>query len=181
MTEIPEQNYSPVWADDARTPPPLLADERATLTAFLDYHRETFLQKCSGVSPERLSERSAPPSTMTLHGLVRHLAAVERWWFQIQFAGDDVPLLYYSDDDPDQDFQDLSGDVLEVFDVWRRECARSSEITAEATSLEATGRRKRDGAPFMLRWLLLHMVAEYARHNGHADLLREGIDGATGS
>lgn len=181
MTDIPEENYSPLWADDRRTPPPRLGDERTILTAFLDYHRLTFEQKCAGLAAAKLSAASIEPSALTLHGLVRHLAGVERWWFQIQFAGDDVPLLYYSDDDPNQDFESLDGDVDEAFAVWRRECDRSREIVAAAASLDETGVAKRNGQSFSLRWMLVNHIAEYARHNGHADLLRERLDGATGA
>lgn len=181
MTEIPEENYSPTWPDDRREPIPRTGGEVELLTAFLDNHRMTFEQKCAGLSPAQLSEASVPPSTMTLHGLVRHLAGVERWWLQIQFAGDDVPMLYYSDEDPDQDFDSLHGDVADAFAVWHRECERSREIVAAATSLDDTGTVIRDGEPFTLRWLLVHMIAEYARHNGHTDLLRERLDGATGA
>ncbi|KJY34487.1 Mini-circle protein, partial [Streptomyces sp. NRRL S-444] len=110
----------------------------------------------------------------------RHLSGVERWWFRIQFAHEDVPLLYYSDDDPDQDFESLDGDVEEAFAVWRAGCERSRQITAAAASLDETGIRKRTGEPISLRRIMVDMIAEYARHNGHADLLREGIDGATG-
>lgn len=171
--------YSEQWADDTRTPPPRVADERATLAAYLDYYRDTLALKCAGLSPEQLSAKSVPPSGLSLHGLVRHLSGVERWWMQIQFAGDDVPMLYYSDDDPDQDFDDLGGDVHEAFAVWRAECERSREIAA-AAALDDTGTRRRDGKPFSLRWVLLRMIAEYAQHDGHADLLREQIDGAVG-
>src|SRR6266498_2422771 len=97
MTDPPvPKHYSPMWSGDTRTTPPALGDER-----------ETFELKCSGVPLERLSERTVPPSSLSLHGLARHLAGVERWWFRIQFAGEDVPMLYYSDDDPDQDFDSL--------------------------------------------------------------------------
>jgi len=178
---IPEESYSPRWAEDTRPPLPQVGDERSMLTAYLDWHRATFELKCTGVDPARLSERSMPPSTLTLHGLLRHLTGVERWWFQLNFAGDDVPMLYYSDDDPDQDFERLDGDVDAAFAGWRRECERSREIVAATASLEATGTRIRDGQPISLRGVLVKMVAEYAQHNGHADLLREGIDGATGS
>ncbi len=89
-------------------------------------------------------------------------------------------MLYYSDDDPGQDFDDLDGDVEEAFEAWRAECRRSREIVAAAASLEETGIRRRTGEPFSLRWLMVHLIAEYARHNGHADLLRERIDGAIG-
>jgi hypothetical protein len=180
MTTVPAENYAPSWEDDPRTEPPLVAGERETLVAFLDWHRETFALKCAGVPAERLSGKGVPPSGLSLHGILRHLAAVERWWFRIQFAGEELPLLYYSDDDPDQDFESLDGDVAEAFTVWREECRRSREIVAHAPSLDATGVRQRTGEPFSLRWAMVRMIAEYARHNGHADLLRERIDGAIG-
>lgn len=170
---------SPKWQADDRVPTPKLGDERAVLTGFLEYHRRTFELKCTGVAPARLSGRGQPPSTMSLHGLVRHLAAAERWWFQIQFAGLDVPMLYYTDDDPNLDFDGLDGDVTADFEVWRAECARSRQIVA-TSSLDDTGTTKVSGEPFSLRWLLANATTEYARHCGHADLLREAIDGATG-
>jgi hypothetical protein len=154
--------------------------EREVLAAFLEWHRQTFALKCSNVPLERLSEKSVPPSGLSLHGLVRHLAGVERWWFRQQFAGEDIALLYYSDDDPDQDFEDLGGDVTEAFAVWKDECARSRDIVTGASSLDDTGLETATGEPISLRWVLVTMIAEYAQHNGHADLLREQIDGATG-
>jgi uncharacterized damage-inducible protein DinB len=180
MTSVPPQNYSPLWAADTRQPLPLVGDEREILTAFLDWHRETLELKCSGISAERLSEMSVPPSALSLHGLLRHLAGVERWWFRIQFAGEDLPLLYYSDDDPNQDFEDLDGDVDAALERWREECQRSREIVARAASLDATGTKQATGEPISLRRILVGMIAEYARHNGHADLLRERIDGSKG-
>lgn len=180
MPELPPQKLAQPWAEDTRVPPPQNADEHATLTGFLDWHRETFALKCTGVLPERLSEKTLPPSGLSLHGLIRHLSGVERWWFRRNFAGEDVPLLYYSDDDPDQDFERLDGDVAEALAVWRAECERSRAVVAAAPSLEQTGATERRGQPFTLRWVLMHMIAEYARHNGHADLLRERLDGATG-
>ena len=178
--EVPAENYSPVWADDTRPPLPLVADERETLTAYLDWHRQTLELKCSGVPPERLSERTVPPSGLSLHGIIRHLAGAERWWFQVQFAGEDVPLIYYSDDDPSQDFEGLDGDAAEDLAVWRAECERSRQIVARARSLDETGTQRSSGKPVSLRRILVHMIAEYARHDGHADLLRERLDGATG-
>jgi hypothetical protein len=115
------------------------------LKAYLDYYRESIDLKCAGVAPTRLSERSAPPSTMTLHGLVRHLAGVERWWFAINFAGVDLPLLYYSDDDPDQDFESIQGDPIEALGIWRQECQRSREIVDAASSLDQQGAVARNG------------------------------------
>jgi hypothetical protein len=181
MTEIPEENYSPLWRNDRRREVPRTGTELEILSGLLDNHRIQFEQKCEGLSQAELSRRSIPPSGLSLHGLVRHLAGVERWWFQIQFAGDDVPMLYYSDDDPNQDFDSLDGDVEEAFAVWRRECDRSRQIVSSAASLDATGTSRRNGEPFSLRWLLVYQIAEYAQHNGHTDLLRERIDGATGA
>jgi hypothetical protein len=176
----PPQNYSPRWSGDNRAELPAVGDEREILSAVLDWHRATFELKCAGLPPERLSEQVVPPSSLSLHGLVRHLAGAERWWFRIQFAGEDVPLLYYSDDDPDQDFESLDGDVEEAFATWRAECRHSRRIVAAAASLDQTGTRKRTGEPISLRRILVDMIAEYARHNGHADLIRERLDGSVG-
>jgi Protein of unknown function (DUF664) len=180
VTDIPLENYAQPWSTDDRVPAPLVGDERKTLTATLDWQRKTFELKCSGVPPQRLSEKGIPPSGLSLHGLIRHLAGVERWWFRQQFAGEDLPMLYYSDDDPDQDFDSLDGDPAEALATWHAECNRAREIIAGAPSLDATGVRKRTGEPISLRRILVDMVTEYARHNGHAGLLRERIDGATG-
>jgi hypothetical protein len=179
MERIPESNYSPRWAQDPRPELPRTGDERSVLTAFLDWHRATFELKCLGVPAARLSEKAVPPSGLSLHGVSRHLTAVERWWFRIQFAGEDVPMLYYSDDDPDQDFESLGGDVSEALGAWRAECAVSREIV-DRSGLDDRGTVLRTGEPISLRVVLVQMIAEYARHNGHADLLRERIDGAVG-
>jgi hypothetical protein len=174
-------NFSQLWpGGDARPEIPRLADERATLVSYLDWHRATFELKCRGIAEQQLSERAVPPSSMSLHGLLRHLSGVERWWFQQQFVRADVPMLFYSDDDPDQDFETLDGDIGQAFAIWHAECARSREIVAAAGSLDDTGRALADDSEFSLRWLMLRMIAEYARHNGHADLLRERIDGTVG-
>jgi hypothetical protein len=169
-----------VWPVPRRTVIPRDGDEMSMLAAYLDHYRETFELKCAGLDTEQLSLRSAPPSTMSLHGLARHLGGVERWWFAINFAGIDLPLLYYSDDDPDQDFQSLAGDPLEALRVWRDECERSRRIVDEASGLDQRGAVERNGS-YTLRWLMLRMIAEYSQHDGHADLLREGIDGVVGA
>ena len=171
---------SPVWPVARSVRIPRHADELSMLKAYLDYYRETFELKCSGLEPGRLSDRSSPPSTMSLHGLTRHLAGVERWWFAINFAGLDLPMLHYSDDDPDQDFESLDGDPLAALRTWRAECGRSRQLVDQATGLDQAGAVERGGS-YSLRWLMLRMIAEYAQHAGHADLLREGIDGATGA
>jgi hypothetical protein len=157
-----------------------VAGERTMLDAYLDFQRETLALKCADVAGRKHSEKLVPPSGLSLHGLVRHLAGVERWWLHMQFAGDDVEILYYSDDDPNQDFDSLDGDFDEALAVWRAQVARSKEIVAAAASLDDTGTRIADGTAFSLRWVLLRLIAEYARHVGHADLLRERIDGSVG-
>jgi hypothetical protein len=171
---------SPVWQVRRSVSIPRHADELSMLRAYLDYYREIFELKCTGMDPARLSERSAAPSSMSLHGLIRHLAGVERWWFAINFGGADLPMLYYSDDDPDQDFESLDGDPLIALQSWRAECDRSRQIVEAATDLDQIGAVERNGS-YTLRWLMLRMIAEYAQHVGHADLLREGIDGAIGA
>jgi Protein of unknown function (DUF664) len=180
MAEEPEIETSPVWPVARQVTIPRAAGEREMLVTYLDYFRETFELKCAGVDPARLSELASPPSTMSLHGLARHLAGVERWWFAINFAGIDLPMLFYSDDDPDQDFDRLDGDASEALTTWRAECDRSRSIVASAPDLDAVGAVPRQGT-YTLRWLLLRMIAEYAQHCGHADLLREATDGATGA
>ncbi|HVK25451.1 MAG TPA: DinB family protein [Actinokineospora sp.] len=180
MEQVPEENYSPVWADDTRGKLALVGTEREILTAILDWHRETFRLKCVGLTREQLSERAIPPSRLTLHGLLRHLAGTEQYWFEEQFAGRETVPLYYTNEDPDQDFEDLDGDPAEVLAVWAAQCDMSRAIVAEAPSMETTGTHHRTGEPIMLRRILAHMIAEYARHNGHADLLRERLDGKTG-
>ncbi|MCE7079109.1 DinB family protein [Streptomyces sp. ST2-7A] len=174
--------FSPLWpgSEGLRPSPSRVGTERELLVGNLDWHRRTFELKCSGLPAGRLSERSVEPSRLSLHGLIRHLAGVERWWFQQQFLGEPVPGLYWSDEDPEQDTEDLSGDPAIALAVWRAECERSREIVAAHPSLDATGTNIVTGEPFSLRWLLMHLLAEYARHNGHADLLRERLDGATG-
>jgi uncharacterized damage-inducible protein DinB len=164
-----------------RADPACIASERAMLDAWLDYHRVTLEQKCDGLAAPRLRERAVPPSTLSLLGLVRHMADVERNWFRRVFAGEEAPPLYYSDQDPDGDFDRVDdADALEAFTTWRAECEHGRSLSAAAASLDQVGRRQREGNDVSLRWILVHMIEEYARHNGHADLLRQRIDGATG-
>jgi hypothetical protein len=130
---------SAVWPVPRVVVIPRDADELTMLRAYLDHYRETLELKCSGLPPARMSERSTPPSTMSLHGLVRHLAGVERWWFAIHFAGLDLPMLHYNDDDPDQDFDSLDGDPLEALKVWRAECDRSRGVVGAADGWVTVG------------------------------------------
>ena len=168
-------------ADVVRLDPPFEAAERPMLEAWLDFHRATLATKCAGLDDEQLRLRAVPPSTLTLLGLVRHLADVERYWFQWVFAGESVPPYYWTDEDPDADFNGVEeADSAEAFATWRAACERSRTITQESADLAVTGVNLRDGRPVSLRWILVHLVEEYARHNGHADLLRERVDGVTG-
>ena len=157
-------------------------DERATLTGFLDYQRGTLEWKCAGLSPEQLARRASPPSTLSLLGIVRHLADVERTWFRRRIASESVPPIFFTETEPDLDFDGAVGDpevVATAFSAWRREVARAREITS-SVKLDDTFVRPGTGETLSVRWLLTHMIEEYARHNGHADLLREAIDGQTG-
>jgi hypothetical protein len=173
--------YSPVWEPDTRTRPPRAASERETLTSFLDYNCATFELKCTGVPLERLSERGVPPSTLSLHGILRHLGGVESWWFGTNFSGEGFYTLYDVIKDSAADFDGVDdGDPEEAFAAWRAACERSREIVDAAGSLEDTGTTIR-GETITLRWVLVNMITEYARHNGQADLLRERIDGAIGA
>ena len=162
-----------------RVEPPLAADERVMLDSWLDYHRDTLALKCDGLGGDQLRERAVPPSNLSLLGLVRHMAEVERQWFTMVLGGEQVAFHYCTDDNPNAEFDDVDGaDVAEAFETWRSECADARRRVAAAPSLDvtATGR----GEEFSLRWIMVHMIEEYARHNGHADLLRERIDGTVG-
>jgi uncharacterized damage-inducible protein DinB len=172
---------TPHLGEDERPEPPFAGDERGVLNGFLDFHRATLELKCSGLTPEQLARRAVPPSTMSLLGLVRHLAEVEWNWFDRVDTGVRRPPVYFSDDDPDGDFDGAVGEIAAVEDAfasWRRAVEQSRAVAAR-TGLDATFEHPRHG-PVSLRWVLTHMVEEYARHNGHADLLREAIDGSTG-
>ena len=178
---LSDEDFAPVWADDDRPRIPRVADERAALTAYLEYYRATVEMKCRGLTPEQARTRSMPPSTMSLHGLVRHLAGVERWWFQQNFERRDVPFLFFTEDQPDLDFDPpADADFTEDLATWRAECAVSREIVA-AHDLDDTARPLDWHEDVDLRWLVLRMITEYAQHCGHADLLRERVDGRTGA
>ncbi len=178
---LDDDDFSPGWADDDRPRIPGVAAEREALAAYLEHYRATVEMKCRGLTPDQARARSMPPSGMSPHGLVRHLAGVERWWFQQNFERRDVPFLFLSVDDPDLDFDpppdaDLAADL----EVWRAECAVSRQIVA-AHDLDDTARPLDWYEDVDLRWLLLRILTEYAQHCGHLDLLREGIDGRTGA
>jgi uncharacterized damage-inducible protein DinB len=156
-------------------------DERETLNAFVRFQRMTLEIKCAGLDAEQLARRAVEPSTMSLLGLVRHMTEVERGWFRRRFAGNDLPRRYQTEADPDADFNGAVADpavVEEAWAAWRDEVAFAEQFTRDH-DLGFVGCDS-EGAPVSLRELLVHMVEEYARHNGHADLLRERIDGRVG-
>ncbi|MGY1804278.1 DinB family protein [Blastococcus sp. SYSU D00922] len=168
-----------------RTDPPDSGSERDLLSAFLDFQRETVLLKTEGLSAEQLA-RTIPSSSLTLAGLLNHLALVEDSWFQERFAGNPEREPWAGVDwDADPDFEFRTATELEPAELRARyveACARSREVVAAAASLDelSAGTSRRTGNRWDLRWVLLHMIEETARHAGHADLLREAIDGSTG-
>ncbi|MEU6737813.1 DinB family protein [Streptosporangium sandarakinum] len=164
-----------------RIGPPLTAGERETLRAFLDYHRATLAMKCDGLSDEELRRRSMPPSTLSLLGLVRHMAEVERTWFRKVINGEDIPLVWSDEGDYQVAYDASTATRAEAFDAWRAEVEYSRRIEREAESLDVTAYNPRWGEEVSLRLVMLHLIHEYARHNGHADFLREGIDGTVGA
>ncbi|MET9377429.1 DinB family protein [Streptomyces sp. NPDC002992] len=168
--------------DDRRTQPPRAADERTTLTAMLQFQRDTLEMKCAGLTTDQLKQRAIPPSGLSLVGLVRHAAEVERGWFRNVVNGEEsrspwTPAGSTEWADFDVDDLDEAG-VAEAFAVWRDECARARAVVDAADSLDVHGHLGEEA--YSLRYVLAHMIEEYARHNGHADLLRERIDGVTG-
>lgn len=167
--------------DDPRETGEQPVGEKDTLWDYLRRYRLTLEMKCSGLDAEQLAQRSAPPSTLSLLGLVRHLAKVEHHWFQRVLQGNDVPRLYVSETDRDHDFNGAVADpevVDEAWSTWRREVAAADAWLAGDVSMGAEVPLGDDTAS--VRDILVHMVEEYARHVGHADLLRERIDGRTG-
>ncbi len=172
-------------ADDRIDPPPA-ADEATTLVGFLNYQRDTLRWKCSDLSAAQLATALAP-TTMTLGGLLKHLAVVEAGWLNLTFAGGVEMPSWFNDldqSDPDWSFTSASASAPEQLFAWFDESiAVSDRVIADAlASAEGLGSlsEEDDGKRFSLRWILCHLIEEYARHNGHADLLRESIDGLSG-
>ena len=158
-----------------------MAGERRRVTAYLEYYRATVEMKSRGLTPEQAWARSMPPSTMSLHGVVRHLASVERWWFQQNFERRDVPFLFFAEGQPDLDFNPpADADFAADLETWRAECTVSRDIVA-AHEFDDTARPLDWYEDVDLRWLMLRMITEYAQHCGHVDLLREGVDGRIGA
>jgi len=178
---------SDMWMDMAQDPrfpagAAELEGERATLLDYLRAYRLTMEMKCADLDAAQLAQRSVPPSTMSLLGLVRHMADVERNWFRRVMAQADAPPLYWSDDVEDGDWAGAVADPAVVDDAWRawrEEVAFAEKFVADSPDLGIKG-VMRDGTSLALREVLVHMIEEYARHCGHADLLRERIDGRVG-
>ncbi len=173
-------------ADD-RIDPPITAGEADTLLGFLNYQRDTLRWKCSGLTATELA-MSLPPTTLTLGGLLKHVAVVEAGWLNQFFAGGVVKPSWFDDldhDDPDWSFASASSATPEQLFAWFDESIEVSDrVIAQALAgpdgLAAVSVEADDGNHISLRWIVCHLIEEYARHNGHADLLRQSIDGETG-
>jgi uncharacterized damage-inducible protein DinB len=185
MSDQHAVGYDGMWAPPAEDPRvqgnPV--GELATIREYLTNYRKTLEMKCEGLSPEQLATRSVPPSTMSLLGLVRHMARVEHNWFQRTLQGKpDEPRPFWSADNHDLDFDGAVADpavVEEAFTVWKAQISAADQWLDRLTDLGATAHTPR-GDEASVRDILIHMIEEYARHCGHADLLRERIDGRTG-
>jgi uncharacterized damage-inducible protein DinB len=155
-------------------------EERALLDTFIEWHRQTLLWKCSGLTAEQLKTATVEPSKLTLLGLLRHMTDVERVWFSRRVLGKAINPIYWSEASPDGDFDEVAdADAAADYAAYLAECQASREAVA-GLPLEHEFVHPRENYAMSLRWVYLHMIEEYARHNGHADLLRERIDGATG-
>ncbi|MBO0703185.1 MAG: DinB family protein [Candidatus Dormibacteraeota bacterium] len=169
-------------ADDPRDSGAELRDERSTLVEYLRAYRLTAEMKCAGLDAEQLARRSVPPSTMSLLGLIRHLADVERNWFRRVLAGQDVPPIYGTMEDRDAGWNGAVPDprvVEQAWADWRAEVAFAERQLEGERDLGRIVHTRR-GEPVQVRDVLVHLIEEYARHCGHADLLREAIDGRVG-
>ncbi len=171
-----------------RVDPPLAVDEATTLRAFLDYHRDTLRMKTAGLDAAQLNA-TLPPSTMTLGGLLKHLALVEDYWFSVVLLGNEDAEPWKSVDwDADRDWEwhtaadDSPEELRRLFDEMVAAADRCLDEALADGGLDrlSVKESRHEGGKFSLRWILVHMIEEYARHNGHADLIRESIDGVTG-
>jgi uncharacterized damage-inducible protein DinB len=165
--------------DARRSEPAYVQPEKAMLEAWLEFHRATLVLKCEGLDDERRKLRPVATSKLSLHGLVRHMAEVERSWFTRGLCSEaDTPYLFLDPTIDDSELEPLEGADWDAdLAVWQAECERSRAIAA-VRQLDDTGVRR--GEPVSLRWIYVHMIEEYARHNGHADLIRELADGSVG-
>ena len=166
---------------DTRVGPPNFGTEREMLRAFLDYHRATLAMKCEGLTDRELRKQSMQPSALSLLGLVRHMAEVERAWFRRVFEDNDAPMVWSDKIDFQAAYDASTSTRDEAFAAWDTEVENSRRIEREAESLDLTGYQPRWREEVSLRMVMVHVLLEYGRHNGHADFLREGIDGTVGA
>jgi uncharacterized damage-inducible protein DinB len=166
---------------DNRIGPPSFGTEREMLRGFLDYHRATLAMKCDGLSDVELRQQSMPPSTLSLLGLVRHMAEVERTWFRRVFEDNDAPMVWSKEIDFQAAYDASASTRAEAFAAWEEEAENSRRIEREAESLDLAGHQPRWDEDVSLRMVMVHVLLEYGRHNGHADFLREGVDGTVGA
>ena len=166
----------------ARAEPERIAGERESLEQWLDFHRDTLLSKCAGLNEDQLKSRSVPPSALSLLGLVRHMVEVERWWFRMHAGGEQIAWEYCSDDNESADFDDLDdADAAVDLETYRREIdAARAAVQSKGLADVVASRGDHPERTLDVRWIYQHMIEEYARHNGHADLIRECIDGVVG-
>jgi uncharacterized damage-inducible protein DinB len=166
---------------DDRTMPASNAGERDMLEGWLEFHRQTLARKCEGLTDKQLRTAAVEPSELTLMGLVRHMAEVERIWFRKVLTDEACGPIWFSDGDPDGEFHLTDADTWdEARATWQSEIATARANAAGAGLDDLARGRTRHGESPSLRWIYTHMIEEYARHNGHADLLRERLDGVTG-
>lgn len=165
--------------DPRRAEPAHVLPERAMLEAWLEFHRATLLLKCEGAGDSGRKARPVPTSNLSLHGLVRHMAEVERNWFtRVLLTEPATPPIWFDPATEDSELVPLDdADWQADLAAWQAECDHS-RAAAAGRDLDDTGLRR--GEPVCLRWIYVHMIEEYARHNGHADLIRELVDGAVG-
>ncbi len=162
-----------------RPEPPFTGDDHTMLPPWLDYQRATLLWKCQLLEGDALVQQSVPPSPISLLGIVRHMTLVEWSWFEKVFAGKSSPRPIQGDPESDSDWNDLDPDrAMEDIERFKQQCDISREIVAVTPSMDQLAAHARDD--ISLRWIMVHMIEEYARHNGHADFLRELIDGDVG-
>ena len=180
-----ERKHPDLWVDpedDPREDHEVAVGEKAVLAEYLDRYRMTLDLKCDGLTPAQLATRSVPPSTMSLLGLVRHMARVEHHWFRRALEGhDELPRLYRTDEDPDLDFNGAEATeeaVIDAWESWYREVTHARKVYEQFADLGS--QFDYQGRPTEVRDIIVHLIEEYARHCGHADLLRECIDGRTG-
>lgn len=183
---VPDTSVA-AMSETERDNPPTHGPELLQLRAWLDFHRRTLMQKAAGLSQQQLAQRLAP-STLTLGGLLKHMALVEDNWFSVVLLGNDDAEPWRGidwDDDPDWEFRTAADDSPEVLFGLLDDAINASDRVLDEIGDDldrfAKVESRHTGTPFDLRWIMIHTVEEYARHNGHADLIRESIDGTTGA